>query len=125
MDPFLSNKHGVLRAHRAIAFRWATVTLAAISWLAISNHCALGLAAFESHEALAIAEHDCCASEVPAQPKPAKDPAAPCCKTLQATAVTSANVFQANATMFAGAPLDFAMPMVARPPHSIGRIAVS
>ena len=125
MDPFLSNKHGVLRAHRAIALRWATVTLAAISWLAVSNHCALGLAAIENHEATSVAEHDCCARGVPAQPNPAKDPATPCCKTLQATAVTSANVFQANATMFAGAPLDFAMPMVAGPPPFDRCVAVS
>ena len=101
----------MLRAHRAIALRWATVTLAAISWLAVSNHCALGLAAIENHEATSVAEHDCCAREVPAQPNPAKDPAAPCCKTLQATTVTSANVFQANATMLAGAPLAFVRPI--------------
>ena len=94
--------------------------LAAISWLAVSNHCALGLAAIENHETASVAGHDCCPSEVPVQPKPAKDPTAPCCKTLQATAVTSAKVFQANATMLAGAPLDFATMIVDGPAlHSI------
>jgi hypothetical protein len=117
---FSSNKHSVLRVHRTIALRWATVTLAAISWLAVSNHCALGLAAIENHKAGPSAEHDCCASKAPAQPRPAKDPAAPCCKTLQASAVTPARVFQANATMVAGGPVDFATMIVAGPPlHSI------
>jgi hypothetical protein len=86
----------------------ATVTLAAVSWLAVSNHCALGLSAIEAHDADGVAEHDCCASDVPAQPKPAKDSAAPCCKTLRALSVTPVHAFNASATIAVGAPLDFA-----------------
>ena len=78
MDPFLSNKHGVLRARRAIALRWATVTLAAISWLAISNHCALGLAAIESHEATSRLRNTIAArAKSRRSPSPAKDASRP------------------------------------------------
>ncbi len=105
-DGFSSQRHGVLRASRAIAFRWATVTLAAISWLAISNHCALGLATIESHGSEAVTAHDCCAGEMPAKPKPAKDRNAPCCKTLRATSAI-AKAWQAGDLTLASAPVDF------------------
>ena len=79
-----------------MTLRGATVALVAVSWLAVSNHCALGLAAIETHssDAVSAQAHDCCASEVPGQPKPAKDPATPCCKTLQALSVSPAKSFE-------------------------------
>jgi hypothetical protein len=103
-----------------MTLRWPTVTLAAISWLAVSNHCALGLATIKTHQPDAVSAHDCCASEVPAQPKPAKDPATPCCKTLQALSVSPAKSFDANVTTLVGAPLDFITPLVATPRIAIG-----
>ena len=91
----------MLRARRAITLRGATVALVAVSWLAVSNHCALGLAAIETHssDAVSAQAHDCCASEVPGQPKPAKDPATPCCKTLQALSVSPVKSFEASVTI--------------------------
>jgi hypothetical protein len=103
---FSIQKHDVLRVYRAIAFRWATVTLTAISWLAISNHCALGLAAIERHGPETVIAHDCCAGEMPTKPKPAKNANAPCCKTLRATSAI-AKAWQAGDVTFAGAPFDF------------------
>jgi len=96
-----------------MTLRWATVTLAAISWLAASNHCALGLATIETHQPAAVSAHDCCASEVPAQPKPARDPATPCCKTLQALSVSPAKSFDTNVTTLGSAPLAFGTTTVA------------
>lgn len=119
-DRFSSNRDIVLHVRRANAFRWVTVTLAAISWLAVSNHCALGLAAVENHGVEVVGEHDCCASDVPAQPKPAKDPATPCCKTLPATSAIPAKAFQANVVLLSSAPLDSAAVILAEPPHPIG-----
>jgi hypothetical protein len=91
------------------------VTLAAISWLAVSNHCALGLATIGAHQSEAALAHDCCASEIPAQPKPAKDPTTPCCKTLPALSVSPAKSFEASAPAFVGAPLVFVTTTVAPP----------
>jgi hypothetical protein len=104
----------VLRARRVTPLRWATVTLAAISWLAISNHCALGRAASESHETEALAEHDCCAGELPAKPKPAGNPNAPCCKTLRAT-MALAKSFRAGEVRLAGAPVEFPPALLDKP----------
>jgi hypothetical protein len=104
-DGFSSQGHVVLRTHRAIGFRWATVTLAAISWLAISNHCALGLAAIEGHGSETVAAHHCCAGPMPAKPKPAKDANAPCCKTLRATSAI-AKTWQAGDMTLARGPVD-------------------
>jgi hypothetical protein len=105
-DSFSSQGHCVFRAHRAIAFRWATVTLAAISWLAISNHCALGLAAIESHGSEMLEKHDCCAGQMPAKPKPAKGVNTPCCKTLRATSAI-AKAWRAGDVTLTGASVDF------------------
>src|SRR4029453_8257213 len=98
-----------------MTLRGATVALVAVSWLAVSNHCALGLAAIETHSSDAVfAEaHDCCASEVPSQP--AKDPATPCCKTLQALSVSPAKSFEASVTSFFGGPLACSTPTIATP----------
>ena len=98
-----------------MTLRGATVTLAAISWLAVSNHCALGLALTETHrsDAVSAQAHDCCASEVPAQPRPAKDPATPCCKTLQALSVSPAKSPDTNTTTLVDGPLAFSTPTVA------------
>jgi hypothetical protein len=95
----------MLRASRTITVRWATVTLATVSWLAVSNHCALGLATLETHHPDEVSAHDCCASKVPAQPKPTKDPATPCCKTLLALSVGPAKSFNTSAATPVGAPL--------------------
>jgi hypothetical protein len=114
-DGFWGQKQSVLRARRALAFRWVTVTLAAVSWLAVSNHCALGLAAIETHQAEALAAHDCCASDVPAQPKPTRDSSTPCCKTLQAVSASPGKSFDTNVTTIVSAPLDFITAIVARP----------
>jgi len=117
VDVFSGKKQTVLRARRAMTLRGAAATLAAVSWLAVSNHCALGLAAIETHSSVAVSAqaHDCCASEVPSQPKPVKDPATPCCKMLQALSVSPAKLFEANVTIFFGGPLPFSTPTVAPP----------
>ena len=96
-----------------MTLRWATAMLAAISWLAISNHCALGLATVGMHQRTAVSAHDCCASEVPKQPKPAKDPASPCCKTLQALSVSPAKSFATIVTTFVGVFPAFGTPTLA------------
>ena len=103
-----------------MTLRGATVALVAVSWLAVSNHCALGLAAIETHssDAVSAQAHDCCASEVPSQPNPAKDPATPCCKKLEALSVSPAKSVEASVTIFFGGPLacstlTIAMPRVA------------
>jgi len=98
-----------------MTLRGATVALVAVSWLAVSNHCALGLAAIEMHssDTVSAQAHDCCASAVPGQPKPAKDPATPCCKTLQALSVSPAKSFEANVTISFGGPLACSMPAIA------------
>ena len=100
-----------------MTLRGATVALVAVSWLAVSNHCALGLAAIETHssDAVSAQAHDCCASEVPSQPKPAKDPATPCCKTLQALSASSAKLFETSVTIFFGGPLACGTPTIATP----------
>jgi hypothetical protein len=100
-----------------MALHGATVALVAVSWLAVSNHCALGLAVIETHssDAVSAQAHACCASEVPTQPKPAKDPATPCCKTLQALSVSPAKSFEASVTIFFGGPLAFSTPTIAPP----------
>ena len=100
-----------------MALRGATVALVALSWLAVSNHCALGLAAIEtnSSDAVSAPAHDCCASGVAGQPKPAKDPATPCCKTLQALSVSPAKSFEASVTIFFGRPLACSTPTIATP----------
>jgi len=117
VDAFSGKKQTVLRACRAMTLRGATVALVAVSWLAVSNHCALGLAAIETHssDAVSAQAHDCCASEVPGQPKPAKDPATPCCKTLQAISVSPAKSFEARVTIFFGGPLACSTPTIATP----------
>jgi hypothetical protein len=100
-----------------MTFRGATVALVALSWLAVSNHCALGLAAIETHssDAVSAQAHDCCASEVPSQPKPAKDPATPCCKTLLALSVSPAKSFEASSRIFFGDPLACSTATIATP----------
>src|ERR1041384_481558 len=60
------------QARRAFGLRWGTVTLAALSWLALSNHCALGLAMVENHGSEGVLAHDCCASTIPSHPEPSK-----------------------------------------------------
>jgi hypothetical protein len=114
---FSGKKHSVLGARQAMTLRGATVALVAVSWLAVSNHCALGLAAIETHslDAVSAQAHDCCASEVPSQPKPAKDPATPCCKTLQALSVSPAKSFEVSVTTFVRGPLVFSTPSIATP----------
>ena len=75
------------QARRATILRLITVMLAAISWLALSNHCALGLAMVANHGTEEVSTHDCCTSTTPSQPEPTKKSAAPCCKTLQIVSV--------------------------------------
>ena len=100
-----------------MTLRGATVALVAVSWLAVSNHCALGLAAKETHssDAVSAQAHHCCASKVPGQPKPAKDSASPCCKTLQALSVSPVKSFEASVTIFFGGPLACSAPTIATP----------
>jgi hypothetical protein len=105
---------------RITPLRWATVTLAAISWLAISNHCALGLATIGSHQAEAVSGHGCCASTIPADSEPAKRPAAPCCKTLHVVAMTPAENFPSDALAFAGLAADVVTgAVISAPPASL------
>ena len=110
MGAFSGKKQTVLRARRAMSLRGVAAALVAVSWLAVSNHCALGLAITETHQSDAVSMHDCCASEVPAQPKPTKDPATPCCKTLQALSVSPAKLFEVSVASFVGAPPGFPTP---------------
>ena len=63
--------------------------------------------------------HDCCANDLPVQPKPAKDPATPCCKTLLATSATPANVFQARVVLLVSAPFDRALVILTISPNPI------
>ena len=117
MNLFSGKKHSVLGARQKMTLRGATVALVAVSWLAVSNHCALGLAAIEMHssDTVSAQAHDCCASAVPGQPKPAKDPATPCCKTLQALSVSPAKAFAPSVTIFFGGPLAYSTPTIAAP----------
>ena len=72
MDAFFREENIPCCAHvEAMTLRGATVALVAVSWLAVSNHCALGLAAIETHssDAVSAQAHDCCASEVPSAAK--------------------------------------------------------
>jgi len=114
---FSRKKDIVVRARGTNISRWITAILAAISWLAISNHCALGLAAFAEHRADTVTKHDCCASDLPVQPKPAKDPGTPCCKTLLATSAIPAKVFQAG-VLLVSAPVDRALATRTIPPQA-------
>jgi hypothetical protein len=100
-----------------MTLRGAAVALVAVSWLAVSNHCALGLGAIETHssDAVSAQAHDCCASGVPGQTNPAKDPVTPCCKTLQALSVSPAKSFEARVTIFFGDPLACSTPTIATP----------
>jgi len=78
----------VRRADRV--WRGAVAVLAIISWLTLSNHCALGLATTNSHPGADDPQHDCCASDVPLHPVPAKQSTNPCCKSLPAVSVIAA-----------------------------------
>jgi hypothetical protein len=114
----LGQQGSVLRAPRTSLFHWVTVTLTAVSWLALSHHCALGLAAVESHNQQEAAEqHDCCANDAPSKPRPAKDPTIPCCKTLPATAASLSKAYQPEATILAASVLEFVTLLVSEPPR--------
>ena len=78
----------------ALASRGMLAGLALVSWLTLSNHCALGLATADAHASAEMTiHHDCCTSDVPMQSNPEKKQSAnPCCKTLQAVSVAPAKV---------------------------------
>ncbi len=98
-----------------MVLRWLMVMLITLSWLSISNHCALGLANAEGHEPKTISAHDCCATDLPATPQPADDSATPCCKDLRAVALTLEKSPVASAAFSVGVPLDFVLLLVAAP----------
>jgi hypothetical protein len=75
-----------MRGLLPIGMRLTTAIVSAVAWLALANHCALGLARIEDHKTEPAA-HDCCGTELPAHPTPTEKPSAPCCKTLRAVAV--------------------------------------
>ncbi len=102
-------------ACQATAFRWATLTLAAFSWLALSNHCALGLAMVENHGPKEVAAHDCCASPIPSHPPPARESSAPCCKTLPVVSLAPATAPPWNPFGVPGSSSDL-QSMVLEPP---------
>jgi len=77
----------------ARVWRGAVAALAVISWLTLANHCALGLAASDSHSGISDPQHDCCTSDVTMQSKPAKQSGNPCCKTLPAVSISAAKAF--------------------------------
>jgi len=79
-----------MRRFLAIELRRATGVFAAMAWLGLANHCALGLAMVESHGPEPVAVSDCCASNLPGKPAPEKEPATPCCKTLRIVSVAPA-----------------------------------
>jgi hypothetical protein len=61
--------------------RCIAVAIAICSWIAISNHCALAIAASQEE----IAQNDCPYHSHPAKPSKQKDPIdQPCCKILRA-----------------------------------------
>ena len=107
-----------MRTPRINISRCITATLVAVSWLTISNHCALGLAAI-SKQPDNLSKHDCCANNLPVQPNPAKDPATPCCKTLLATSPIAAKVFQAGIILLVNVPFDRTSAILTIPPHAI------
>ena len=115
---FSSKKVFVVRTPRAEIFRGITAMLAVISWLAISNHCALGLAAVADH-AEAVSKHDCCASDLPVKPDRGKDSAAPCCKTLLATSAAPAKFCEARIILLVSATLDSAIVGLTLPAREI------
>ena len=60
--------------------RWATVLVTMCAWLALSNHCALGLVAASAESAPEMS--GCPMHSAPAKKKPAMK--TPCCKELRA-----------------------------------------
>jgi len=118
-NEFFKQEGMVVRMRRVNMYRWITAMLTAISWLGISNHCALGLAEVASHSTDDVSMHDCCAGALPVQPKPAKDTDTPCCKTLLATSALPAKVFQARVGLLVCAPLERALVILTISPHAI------
>lgn len=115
---FSSKKIFVVRTRRAEIFRGITAMLVVISWFAISNHCALGLAAVANHQTETVSQHACCASDLPVPPKPAKDSGAPCCKTLLATSAAPAKFCDGRVVLLVGAVLDRTLASLTLPPHA-------
>ena len=103
------------QARRAIALHWVTVTLVVLSWLALSNHCALGLAMVANHGTEEVSTHDCCAGTTPSQPEPIRKSAAPCCKTLQIVPVAPTEAPPWNAIRLPGASIDLLSTLVEPP----------
>jgi len=93
--------------------------LAVISWLALSNHCALGLALVENHGNEEASAHDCCASTIPSHPEPARQSSTPCCKTLRIVSVAPAEAPAWNAICLPGASDDL-LAILAKPPAFSG-----
>jgi len=96
-------------------WRAGVAALALISWLALSNHCALGLLPIEHHTGIGQEEHGCCASDVPTHSRPARQPGNPCCKTLPVVLVTVSTLFHTSGTTVVGQPVLLAWVTLAYP----------
>lgn len=77
----------------APVWRGTVVALAVISWLTLSNHCALGLATGDPHSGIGVPKHDCCASDVPTHQNRGEQSGNPCCKTLPVVSISVAKAF--------------------------------
>ena len=83
------------KADMKASMRWAIVTVAICSWIAVSNHCAFAAVATESDKAQ---------SECPFHSNPAKqkEPSSqvPCCKTLRAIVAAQSKAWEHDHAKF-------------------------
>jgi hypothetical protein len=100
----------VIRARSWLLILTAIVAIS--SWLAISNHCALGATAPETKSA----GNECpFHANQPVQPKQATD--SPCCKILRATVVNTAKICAHSILDLQHVDLTFARLIVVAPPQ--------
>src|SRR5712691_13407525 len=96
-----------------LSARGLVVLVAILSWLAISNHCALALAAPQEE----MAQSECPFHSHPAKPAKQKDPTdQPCCKILRALAPSLIKNSAPAIGDLADVDLLFAKPAVVAPP---------
>jgi hypothetical protein len=102
--------------------RWVTVLVTIFSWLAVSNHCALGATVLETKtpgKTSACPFHS--KPVAPAKEKPSND--SPCCKILRATVAIPAKKFTRLIVDLAHVDLGFAQFIVFAPPKIFFRPA--
>ena len=104
--PFAVRRSDPMCSSSTMRWRRLLVLVAAISWLGLSNHCALGLAMMANRGPEELSAHNCCASKVPVQPVPTRKSSLPCCKTLPVVAVAPLEVPAWSATGFQPLAID-------------------